>query len=1206
MTIALNPFPGPRPYRGEDHDYFFGRRQVCRSIVHRILAYRCLTLFGSSGSGKSSLLQAGVIFSLARDHDHRTVSIDAWPAARQPRSNAPGDDAAGSRPMAWLRDRLREQLGLSTGASGSLDDLLVAAEDHSDQPVFLCLDQMEQLLLRAPDDLAELLEALGDALASGRAGLKVLFAVREDYLGRLREKMRGHPRLREHTFRLGPLTVDEMTEAACSAVRKATRERDWHEDALRSYLVNVRVPGQDRTGDAEIQTAFAQIVCRDLWARNELVMVAEGEEAPSEKVTKKILYDYLESTLVQLGPQGRTIADKLLNQLIGKDGSRTLLTEAAARASFGQVGIDVLEALGTSGVVMSEAHQGSRYFEIGHDWLAMRVFEHRKENEKLRKRTVAKKKSRDQEKALAVKRRRIAGFVGVGLLGVAYVQRTCAAQDLEEQQRLTAESKLAEARASAQARRAAPRAKAREYLARGMPERAARYVEASEADDSDREWKQLAYDVLSRRAPTRVKSIGVDAAIDDGGAWLATFDGKQSVRIVHLASGAERVMQCAGKVRSLSVARDGTTVAFVEGRGAFVWKPKAGQNQSQEVSCEGRFLPGSETLVWVVVSPGGEYVAGLLGEGLAGLWPLAAAPSGPAFLKKEQHHHRATTFAFQASPVGDKWSDQRLAVGYDDGDVRLYRLPDGSRSNIHPHEHRIGVLRFNRDGTRLLSAATQWAGAPVTARVIVLDGKTPPIDLVGHEDDIVDADFDPTGNRVVTASTDRTARVWNLESVTTNRSLRPSMVLTMHHAELSRSRFSPDGTRVLTVAKDETPRLWNVVGQRSAIGQPLEGHARAVRDAAFDDNGQIVTWAGDGTVRWWPVARKDEVVASFRWPARWAQIDGAGTQMVVALESGGATEIDLRTGEVLRALPARGEPVSAVSLDLTARRIAVGGPDGGAGVWTGESYEPLPSLDAGLSFVSFSPAQESVLLTSATDGLAVVWNTTKHRPTAVLRGHTKSVRGAFGATGRLIATASWDGTSRLWRRTPSEDWGPDGGTVVHSSPDAKDPVRLTSVAVSGDETRVAVGTADGAVYIHRVQPLDPAQELPVPLTGHEGPVSSVAFDDQRGRIVTASEDTTVRVWEGSESIEIRGHEGAVHTAMFGTDGQWVFSASADGTVRRWPLTYEKLLRRLRGRLDECLPQAERTALGLPGDDAFKQCQQALAERANEARDAGAK
>jgi hypothetical protein len=259
---ALNPFPGPRPYRAEDRRRFHGRDDPAKKLLRRMLAHPCITLYGPSGAGKSSLMQAAVIPALLEEHAFRIVRVDAWPA--------------GEAPVPWLVRELWNgldlgappaDLGSSERALAALDQAVQLAEQRSDRPILIYLDQLEQLFFpgRPPGEARALIEAADRLAHQPIRGLSLVLALREDYLGRFRDRARGRPELLDHGFRLGPLTVAEMTRAVGRVA--AESGQSWDETYTRKLMLDVRTPGQLESEEAEVQAAFGQIVCRALWER---------------------------------------------------------------------------------------------------------------------------------------------------------------------------------------------------------------------------------------------------------------------------------------------------------------------------------------------------------------------------------------------------------------------------------------------------------------------------------------------------------------------------------------------------------------------------------------------------------------------------------------------------------------------------------------------------------------------------------------------------------------------------------------------------------------------------------------------------------------------------------------------------------------------------------------------------------------------------
>jgi hypothetical protein len=198
--MSGNPFPGPQPYRAADRARFFGRDALVRKLEDQILARPSTTVFGPSGAGKSSLMQAGVIPRLEGAYDFRVVRVDGWPA--------------GEAPLPWLAQAIAAGLGLGalTGEARPLDALdqtMLLAGRKSDRPILLYVDQLEQLFFpdrseaAAAAEVDMLIEGLDRLARAQRRGLHLVLSLREDYLGRFRDRTRGRVELLSHGFRVG-------------------------------------------------------------------------------------------------------------------------------------------------------------------------------------------------------------------------------------------------------------------------------------------------------------------------------------------------------------------------------------------------------------------------------------------------------------------------------------------------------------------------------------------------------------------------------------------------------------------------------------------------------------------------------------------------------------------------------------------------------------------------------------------------------------------------------------------------------------------------------------------------------------------------------------------------------------------------------------------------------------------------------------------
>ena len=177
-------------------------------------------------------------------------------------------------------------------------------------------------------------------------------------------------------------------------------------------------------------------------------------------------------------------------------------------------------------------------------------------------------------------------------------------------------------------------------------------------------------------------------------------------------------------------------------------------------------------------------------------------------------------------------------------------------AELRGHTGTVMHAEFSPDGSRIVTAS--WDS---TARVWEAASGELVVALEGHTSAVRHSAFSPDGSRIVTASSDDTARVWEAAS--------GELVVALegHTSAVRHSAFSPDGSRIVTASSDDTARVWEAASGELVVA--LEGHTSAVAHAAVaPDGSRIVTASSDDTPRVWEAASGELVVAQRATPAR--------------------------------------------------------------------------------------------------------------------------------------------------------------------------------------------------------------------------------------------------------------------------------------------------------------------------------------------------
>ncbi len=477
------------------------------------------------------------------------------------------------------------------------------------------------------------------------------------------------------------------------------------------------------------------------------------------------------------------------------------------------------------------------------------------------------------------------------------------------------------------------------------------------------------------------------------------------------------------------------------------------------------------------------------------------------------------------------------------------RAADTQLAVFSGHGDLVRSAAYSPDGSRIVTASYDK-----TARIWDTRLGTQLIVLSGHSGHVRSAEYSPDGTHIVTASADKTARIWDA------RDGRQLAVLSGHLDRVYSAEYSPDGNRIVTSSYDKTARIWDAhSGEQLII---LSGHGDRVYDAAYSPDGtRIVTASADKTARIWDalsgkqllvLSGPDAVVYS-------AAYSPDGTRVVTALGDKTAQIWDTRIGKPLAALTGHGDVVYSAVFSPDGNRIATASQDKSARIWDAKTGAQLVVLSGHGDIVqsaAYSP-DGSQLVTASRDKTARNWDAQMGGALAVFYGHGNFIySAAYSPDGKNIVTASLDKTARIWDSRSGQQF------AVISGHEAT----VVSAAYSPDGSRIVTTSTDKTARIwdsHSGEPL-------TTLAGHGAVVYSAAYSPDAARIVTASNDMTARIWDARSGIQLgvlSGHRGSVNSAVYSTDGTRIVTSSDDKTARIWDAGSGKQLFVLTGHED---------------------------------------
>lgn len=1195
----IYPLKFLKSYEKKDAKLFFGRDKEIEDLYELVRYSKIVVVYGQSGTGKSSLIQCGLAGRF-KTHDWHDIYI---------------------RRGSNINESFNDMIIKEGGTEGTKDIVRSFNEIYREsfRPVYLFFDQFEEIFILGSKAERDIFVATVKQILLLEQSVKMIFSIREEYLGFLSEFEKEIPRFTNKKLRIAPMDIYQVQEVIAGITTKKNPAslislEAGKENEIAAKIFD-KVAGIEKT--RILQLPYLQVFMGKLYQEITHDPAQKTEALFSEAAVDKmgdigdILRDFMEQQVAAISAEllskypaiTRNDIWEILVPFVSLDGTkepRTIqsLSEQLPRTDSALIK-DVVQKLSTAQVL----RDAGGIYELAHDALAGKIVANRSEEYAAILRIEQIINSQVEIGKIAA-----SSFLPENQLNIAELYWAQLEPRLSDEAKMFVKS-------------------SREHIIEEKKKVAAEEKRKADAIEKEKRNKRrrLVYTV-SALLITAAVLIGLKLRMDYqreqnrflalcGGATLAQYRYNDITKAFRLASYAykqednadaaavfyaavfrnrdkldysfyRQALQHDDQVSSVAISKNSKLIVTgSQDNTAKIWDNATGRLLATLVG-------HTDVLKLSVFSEDGTKVLTAAADKTARIWEVSGKLIKTIVADTSREGVNSAAFSPDATKV--------LTASRSGNNATIWDVATGNATVLSGHTDGIYSVAFSHDGTQALTTSkdktsklwdvktgkliktfTGHTGSVYSA-VFSPDGKkvfTVSEDktarkwdiatgktlttFTGHKYDVWTVAFSSDGKRIVTTSDDSTARIWDVESGNTLK------ILAAHTDEVMSAYFSPNGDRVLTASLDFTARLWDTCGAILATFS----HANAVGEAVFSPDGTyVVTVSNDHTAKVWDIAGRTEGHMSSEQLARVNAVAyPVFGKEIIEEKSGPENMLDSQTRKMI--LWTNGEGFISAAYSPDRKMIVAAAADSTARIWdiaTGKVMQKFSGHLNRINTAVLAPDSKS-LVTASADSTARIWDVATGNCKAILRGHNGAIISAvFSPDGKWVLTASKDKTARIWEVSTGKCLDILRG---HTN-------WVTAVVCAPDGKKILTTSYDNAAIIWDA---GTGKEL-AKLCGHTSGIRSGSFAPDGKMIVTSSLDNTAKLWDVATAKEVATIAGrnSINNVLFAPDGKNLLVIFGDNSMEVKLICIPDIIKEMSNKIKD-LSDAEKRSYGIPVD-----------------------